>query len=310
MSTNLDTTLGILGLAWFFDLVVGEYPSVLHPVVWMGRFISAAMRLAPAAGWWRQFFFGGALTLLLVGSSAGLAWLAMDWTDSVMVKIVLGAYLLKASFALRALGRAAQAVVKPLEAGNLPAARLALRSLCSRPVDELNREELLAATIESVAENTSDSLVAPLFYFVLLGVPGAVAYRAINTLDAMIGYRGRFEALGKCAARLDDLVNFIPARITALFFLAVGWCRGGKTWQGWRILRRDGKQTPSPNAGRPMAAMAGLLEVQLAKSGAYTLGDVGTDLTPAKVNQAWRIVVSAAGLTVLCTGLAFLVFDL
>jgi adenosylcobinamide-phosphate synthase len=307
---SMASALCILGLALLFDLAVGEYPSVLHPVVWMGWFISGAMKLAPTAGWCSQFFFGAGLTFLLVGSTAGLAWLAMELVGHPLAKIVLGAYLLKASFAVRALGRAAQAVVEPLEGGNLPAARLALRSLCSRPVDELNREELLAATIESVAENTSDSLVAPLFYFVLLGVPGAVAYRAINTLDAMIGYRGRFEALGKCAARLDDLVNFIPARITALFFLAVGWCRGGKTWQGWRILRRDGKQTPSPNAGRPMAAMAGLLEVQLAKSGAYTLGDVGTDLTPAKVNQAWRIVVSAAGLTVLCTGLAFLVFDL
>src|SRR5205807_7932914 len=98
-------------------------------------------------------------------------------------------------------------------------ARLALRSLCSRDSNELTREELLAATIESLAENASDSFVAPLFYYVLLGVPGAVGYRAINTLDAMIGYRGQFEALGKCAARLDDIVNLIPARLTAVLFL-------------------------------------------------------------------------------------------
>src|SRR5262249_46813113 len=157
------------------------------------------------------------------------------------------------------LGQAALRVVKPLDADNLDEARVALRSLCSRDPSELSREELLAATIESLAENASDSFVAPLFYFALFGIPGAIAYRAINTLDAMIGYRGKSEALGKFAARLDDVANFIPARLTALLFLALGWLLGSDAARGWRILRRDGANTPSPNGGRPMATMAGLL---------------------------------------------------
>jgi adenosylcobinamide-phosphate synthase len=295
MHTDAITACMMLGLALLLDGVLGEYPAFLHPVVWIGKVISAGLRLAPDAGWWRQFIFGAFLTLSIVGFSGGAAWLLMQAAciDSI-VEILAGAWLLKSAFALRELGRAAMRVVKPLEEGNLADARLALRSLCSRDARELSREELLAATIESLAENASDSVVAPLCYFFLLGVPGAVAYRAINTLDAMIGYRGRFEALGKFAARLDDVANLIPARLTALLFLVTGYLLGGNMLQGWRMLRRDGAKTPSPNGGRPMATMAGLLDVQLDKPGVYSLGEPRTPLTAAKVRQAWRIVVASS----------------
>ena len=166
---------------------------------------------------------------------------------------------------------------------------------------------MLAATIESLAENASDSFVAPLFYYVLLGVPGAMGYRAINTLDAMIGYRGgKFEALGKFSARLDDFANLIPARLTALLFLLTGCLGGGSAVQGCRILRRDGAKTPSPNGGRPMAVMAGLLDVQLTKKGVYSLGEAREPLTPAKVRQAWRIVMAASGVMVFLCCVALL----
>jgi adenosylcobinamide-phosphate synthase len=137
----------------------------------------------------------------------------------------------------------------------------------------------------------------------LVGVPGAVAYRAINTLDAMIGYRGEYEALGKTAARLDDLANLIPARLTALLLLLAGFLRGDPVSEGWRILRRDGGKTPSPNGGRPMAALAGLLGVRLEKPGAYVLGDPVNPLTPATVRKAWRLIVLVGWLT---AGLAVL----
>ena len=302
MHTDAITANAMLGLALLFDGVLGEYPPFLHPVVWMGYAISTGVRLAPTSGWWRQLLFGAILTFAIVGVSAVLAWLLMQAACvHPMLEIAAGVWLLKASFALRELGRAALRVVKPLEDGNLAEARNALRGLCSRDPSELSQEELLAATIESLAENASDSVVAPLFYFVLLGVPGAVAYRAINTLDAMIGYRGKYEALGKCAARLDDVANLIPARLTALLFLLLGWIFGGNLRQGWRMLRRDAAKTPSPNGGRPMATMAGLLDVQLDKRGVYALGEPRSALTPAKVRQAWRIVVAASlALAVLC----------
>ncbi len=312
MHTDVGTAWAILGLALLMDIAVGEYPAFLHPVVWIGKLTSALLCLAPASGWWRQFFFGTLLTLLIVvGASASLAWLVLDVAASVhpVLKIVIGVFLLKASFALRELGRAAMRVVKPLENGNLDEARIALRSLCSRDPNALTEEELLAATIESLAENASDSFIAPLLFYLLLGVPGAVAYRAINTLDAMIGYRGQYEALGKFAARLDDVVNLIPARLTALLFLCTGWLQGGNVGHGWRIMRRDAANTPSPNGGRPMAAMAGLLGVQLSKKNAYVLGDADEPLTASKVRQAWRIVVVVAVAAVALSGsaLAFLV---
>src|SRR5258707_3875514 len=126
-------------------------------------------------------------------------------------------------FALRGLGREAQRMRDALAAGSLDEARERLRSLCSRDPSALDASALVAGTIESVAENASDSFVAPLFWFALLGLPGAVFYRAANTLDAMIGYHGKYEWLGKTAARLDDALNFVPARITAGLLLAAAW---------------------------------------------------------------------------------------
>ncbi len=300
--------LAILGAALLLDRLAGEYPTPLHPVVWMGRLASALLRLAPAAGWWRQFLIGGLLTAVVVAGSAAAALLVMYGTcgtyrtyGTYVVTIIAGALLLKASFALRELGAAAERVRRPVADGDLPAARAALRSLCSRDPEPLDGESLLAAAIQSLAENASDSFVAPLFYYVLGGVPGAIAYRAINTLDAMIGYRGKYEALGKCAARLDDAANLLPARLTAGLLLLAGWLAGKDVAAAWRVMRRDGALTPSPNGGRPMAVMAGLLGVRLEKMGSYALGDPLRPLTPEVVRDAWHLVVVAAGLhVVLC----------
>jgi adenosylcobinamide-phosphate synthase len=139
-------------------------------------------------------------------------------------------------------------------------------------------------------------VVAPLFYFALLGLPGAVAYRAVNTLDAMIGYRGRYEYLGKASARLDDALNFVPARLTALLLVIAGALSGLGAARGWRVLRRDGGATESPNAGRPMAAMAGLLGVVLEKPGHYRLGAPGAAPDAAAIHAAWRVVVRGCAL--------------
>jgi adenosylcobinamide-phosphate synthase len=294
MVPSLALRAGMLAAALLIDWLAGEYPTLLHPVVWLGWVISAGTRLAPRRGWWRQLLFGALLTSGTCALGVGATCLALHWAAvSPVAEVVVGIFFLKASFSLWGLKRAADGVVRPLRRGDLLQAREGLRSLCSRDPTSLGEEELLAGTIESLAENASDSFVAPLFYFILFGVPGAMGYRAVNTLDAMIGYRGRFEALGKVAARLDDLTNWIPARLTALLLLLGGWLTGAEIARGWRILRRDGAKTASPNAGRPMAAMAGLLGVQLEKKGAYLLGDPRRPLSVETVKQAWRIVAVA-----------------
>lgn len=284
-----------LGLALAIDLALGEYPAGLHPVVWMGSLISLLERAAPASGRARQLVWGALVAVCVPGLFAAGAFALVSATRRLgWAGVPLEALALKSTFALRALGDAGLRVRDALRQGDLRRAREGLRSLCSRDPSRLGPPELAAGAVESLAENASDSFVAPLFWFALLGLPGAFAYRAANTLDACIGYRGHFEWLGKPAARLDDLCNFLPARLTALLLLAAGLLAGADVRRGARVLRRDGGVTESPNAGRPMATMAGLLGVALEKPGHYRLGGEAAPPCPESIGDAWRIVRAAA----------------
>ena len=153
--------------------------------------------------------------------------------------------------------------------------------------------------MESVSENMSDSFIGPWLAFALLGLPGAFAYRAINTLDSMIGYHGPYEYLGKAAARLDDLINLVPARVTGLLVVVGGLALPGQTAPGaWRIMLRDHGRTESPNAGWSMSGMAGALGVELEKVGHYRLGDPDRSIEPADITRAVQsmYLVAALGL--------------
>ena len=297
MSKIVTPSAWVVMVALAVDLLLGEPPNRLHPVVWMGRLTSAFEKFAPARGRARQLVAGAliavAVPVCFSSASALIVWAAEPWP---LVSLAVAAALFKSTFAVRGLGRAAFAVRDALSAGRMTDARNALRSLCGRDATKLEPSLVVAASVESLAENTSDGFVGPLFYYSLFGLPGAVFYRAVNTLDSMIGYHGRHEYLGKASARLDDLLNFVPARLTAGLLLCAGWLCRSDVRGGWRILRRDGHETESPNAGRPMAAMAGLLRVRLEKVGQYRLGDPGDALAAAKIDEAWRIVALAAGI--------------
>ncbi len=144
--------------------------------------------------------------------------------------------------------------------------------IVSRDVRELDKPALISAVVEMTSESLTDSIVAPLFYWIIFGLPGAIAYRVINTFDAMIGYHGRYEYLGKFAARADDVLNYIPARISGLLLVAAAFTTGADGRQAWSIMRRDHGRTESPNAGWTMAAVAGALGVELEKRDFYRLG--------------------------------------
>ena len=301
----LGSPLLVFLLALAADRRLGEPPAVVHPVVWMGSVTRPLVRWAEGSGSARELAAGAAIALLVPGLFAGGASLLLAVVSPwPLVWLAVAVWLLKSSFALRALGSAVARVGEALRSDNLPAAREALGSLCSRDAAPLGKEALAAAAIESAAENTSDSLVAPLFFFILFGVPGAVFYRAVNTLDAMIGYRGRYEYLGKAAARLDDVCNLVPARLTAWLIVAGGALRGGDWRRSWRIARRDHGLTASPNAGWPMAAMAGLLGVRLEKAGHYALGDHGHPVSVEAIHRAWCYVDAAA--IIACVSFALL----
>jgi adenosylcobinamide-phosphate synthase len=299
VGTLLRGPPGVLCAALAIDLLFGELPARVHPVVWMGSLTRWVERALPARGAMRQLLAGALVALILPLGFAFAAWLMLRVLEPWPLLSWLGEVgVLTAMFAARALGEAAQSLRRALQAAHIETARDCLRSLCSRDPSQLSEAELVAASVESIAENASDSFVAPLFFYVLFGLPGAVLYRVVNTLDAMLGYHGHYEYLGKASARLDDALNFIPARITAALLLVGGALTRKDVPRALATWRRDAATTESPNAGRPMATMAGLLGICLEKAGHYRLGDAHEQLVPQRINEAWRIVQLAGGVCV------------
>lgn len=262
----------------------------MHPVVLMGRAIAWLERRAPARG---ELAYGALIAALPTVGAAVAGQVALR-SRPAPLRILAILFLLKSSFALRALIAAATCVERALAADDLPRARSELRALVGRPTDELDRHHIASAAIESLAENLADSYVAPLFWYALGGPSAALAYRALNTADAMVGYRGRYERLGKVAARLDDLASYIPSRLAALALVAAAPLVGASGSRALATMLRDGGTTESPNAGMPMAAAAGALGVRLEKLDHYGLGD-GPLPRPCDIARA-RALVVAGGL--------------
>ncbi len=252
------------------DAACGEVPERVHPVVLIGRAISSLERRAPREPR-AQLAYGLALVGAPALAAAAAGTLALPLRPAALRALAV-LFLLKSSFALRGLLAAGRRVERALAADDLPRSRSELRALVSRPVDTLDRAQIASAAIESLAENLSDSYVAPLFWYALGGLPAALAYRAVNTADAMVGYHGRYEHLGKAAARLDDVLNYAPSRLSALALVASAPLVGASLSCAVVTLRRDAGKTESPNAGAPMAAAAGALGVWLEKPGHYVLG--------------------------------------
>lgn len=213
-----------------------------------------------------------------------------------------------------------RAVSEHLDRGHLTEARRAVGMIVGRDTDQLLQEELARATIETVAESTSDGIIAPLFYLALGGAPLALAYKAVNTLDSMIGHKDeRYADFGWASARLDDVANWVPARLSAVLIIIAGALMMGEPARiraGWHVLRRDGGRHPSPNSGRPEAAMAGVLGVQLGGTNVYhgvpddrpLLGKGGRQPIPSDIRAASRVMVGvcALGVTV-AAGIMWLV---
>ena len=321
--------------ALLLDLLAGEAPNRFHPVAWLGKFISLQLRLVPAEGKVRQFTCGMAMVILTTAmitvplyllichceaaaqichceaaaAAAAICPITVNFPNlSTIAYILFSIYLLKNTFSLRGLWQAVQKVKMSLSNGDLAKARWHTNALVSRKTENLSREQLISAAIESCSENLCDSFVAPLFYFAIFGLPGAIAYRVVNTFDAMIGFHGKWEYTGKFAARLDDVLNFIPARLSGLFIvLASAICRANPT-DSWRTMLGQHGRTESPNAGWTMSAMAGSLGVTLEKSGAYCLNGGDRELTLASITRSQQILIAAAAIwTMIITGMEVLI---
>ena len=309
----------VIALALGIDQLLGDPPNRLHPVAWMGRAIGALARRAPAGQpsggsgtpltpqKRRRFLYGAALVTLgsTAAYTAGWAWERIARWLPTPLSWLLEAILLAMLFSVRGLARAANDVQAALAADRFDDARHALSwHLVSRDTSQLSPGQVAGAAIESVAENASDGIVAPLFYYAIGGLPAALAYRFISTCDSMLGYRDPVhEWLGKASARLDDLVNLVPSRLTAVLIILAAWLRGGDSGGAWRIWRRDARSTASPNAGHPMSAMAGALGVELEKVGQYRLGAGQRQPRAADIERAVRLVEVCAVLAAVLLGL-------
>ena len=236
--------------------------------------------------------------MALLATAASVA-LVMFTSTFGWLGVVIEGIALKSMLSLRGLARAALAVRDDLARADLGGARAAVgRDLVSRPTAGLGPGQVASAAIESVAENLTDAFLAPLLFFVVFGLPGAVFYRVVNTADAMIGYRdGPLLYFGRVAARLDDALNLVPARVAALFIVAAAIVTGDDSRRALRAMKRDHGLTASPNAGWTMSAMAGALTVTLAKPATYTLG-AGPVPTPFDITRAVDLLAVAAALAV------------
>ena len=300
-------TVAVLLFAVVLDLAFGDPPNRFHPVAWLGRALAVGRRWL-CRGSPRAILLGGALVTVgavALGALGGALVEAMARRLGPL-GLVLEAVALACLFSLRGLAAAARRVAAALERGELDAARALLgRDLVSRPTAGLDAGHLASATIESVAENLTDSFLAPACFFLVGGLPGVAAYRAINTADAMFGYReGALEHFGKVAARLDDLVNLLPARLAGSAIVAGAALAGERARRALAVMRRDRRLTASPNAGWTMAAMAGALGVVLEKPGAYRLGE-GSPPSAGDIARSIRVFAWAAALGGLALVAAF-----
>ena len=259
----------VLFAALVVDRLIGDPHSRYHPVALLGSFI----------GWWGkpllyppglQRLIGTglwAVTVILFTLPFLLFSLLAPWYACLLI----APFLLKCCFAWRSLEEHTFAVVDALRDG-VESGREKVMMLVSRDTAQLDREHILSAGYESMTENLTDSIISPLCFFCVFGLPGAAAFRAVNTMDAMLGYRDERERLGWCAARMDDICNYIPARITVLLLLI--WFLPKRTaGDAVRVMLRDGKKRPGFNGGIVMAAMAGGTGIRFEKPGVYTIGD-------------------------------------
>lgn len=312
------TTLLALLLALLLDRAVGEPPwlwdRLPHPVVVIGRTIARLERvlLDPSAAAERKRRAGALATIIVVGGSVALGWL-LQVVFAVPGEALWLGILLSPLIADRSLHEHVDAVARGLDQG-LAAGRDAVRHVVGRDPESLDEAGVARAAIESAAENFSDGVVAPVVYAALFGLPGILAYKAINTLDSMIGHRSeRYLDFGRCAARLDDAVNWPAARLTGGLLVLVS---GGRAGASWRAMRRDASRHRSPNAGWPEAAMAGALGLRLAGPRRYAgmvvedawMGDGRANAGPddirsalALLRRAWWLLVAPTGLGLVIT---------
>ena len=284
----------IIGIAIFLDLLFGDPKNKYHPTAWIGRFIAILTPIVKNQNTMIEKA-GGILIItitsiivisLLLILNLGISMMTFD-VISIVVSVIVGGLLLKTTIAIRGMEKHAKSVLESLDEDNLEKARTNLSMIVKRNTKNLDKNHVISGVLESISENTVDGITGPLFYFSIFGLPGAFVYRVVNTADSMIGYKTHlFKNVGWFTATCDTVLNYIPSRLTGLVMIISAAILQNNWKESYKIMIRDGKKTESPNAGYPMAALAGALEIKFEKINHYQLGDGEIVLTKEHVFSA------------------------
>lgn len=302
-------------IGFLLDLCLGDPSRMPHPVIAIGRLISRLERWLRRDGQTpgEAYRAGLLLWLIVVSVSGSLCALVIFLATAIhpIAGLAVESILCWQVLATRSLVTEAKKVEQPLLSGDLPAARRAVSMIVGRDTESLSAEGVTKAAVETVAENTSDGIVAPLLFLFLGGAPLGIAYKAANTMDSMIGYIDEpYTYFGRFAARADDFFNYLPARLCALMMLLAGLILGLDGRQGWRVFRRDRYKHASPNSAQTESVMAGLLRLQLAGDATYSghihhkpfIGDPLRPVEPQDISRSCRVAVATAILSLLIFG--------
>ena len=288
----------IVGFALLLDFLIGDPKTKYHPTAWIGKLIAVLVPFTRSNSPKKELFGGilivfavvAIVSTLLVALDLGISLLTIDIV-SLVVSIAVGSILLKTTIAIRGMQKHALAVVDALEKDDLDSARNHLSMIVKRNTKHLDKNHISSAVLESVSENTVDGITGPLFYYAIFGLPGAFVYRAINTIDSMVGYKtSLFRNIGWFGANCDTILNYIPSRLTGLVMILSALILGYNWKESFYIMRRDGKKLESPNAGFPIADLAGALGTKLEKINYYAVGDGNIEFTKSHIISAIRLM--------------------
>ena len=291
-------SITIIGFAILIDLILGDPKNRYHPTAWIGTFIAKLTTITKnqnsifekVGGTIMIITISSVVVLLLSGLNFGISLISVDYI-SLILSVVIGALLLKTTIAIRGMEKHAISVLDSLERHDLDLARNYLSMIVKRNTTKLDKNHVLSGVLESISENTVDGITGPMFYYAFFGLFGAFVYRIINTADSMVGYKNDiFKNLGWFTAKCDTILNYIPSRLTGLIMVISAAILQNNWKNSYKVMIRDGKKTESPNAGYPMAALAGALETKFEKINHYKLGDGEITLTRDHVLSAIKIM--------------------
>ena len=288
----------VVFFALVLDFVVGDPRNKFHPTAWIGYLIAkltphtkhSSENLEKLGGIFIILISSGIVVSLLIFLNIGIKLITIDYIY-IIISIIVGGILLKTTIAIKGMERHALAVVTALEQNDISSARDNLSMIVKRNTANLDKNHVFSGVLESISENTVDGITGPLFYFAIFGLPGAFVYRVINTADSMIGYKTDiFKNVGWFGANCDKILNYIPSRLTGFIMILSSMILGNNWRKSYEIMIRDGRKTKSPNAGYPMAAIAGALGAKFEKIDHYSLGDGNISFTKDHVKSAISIM--------------------